>query len=507
MRYTVAMNRLRKWLPHLVRVAGAGICLLVFFLLEDHVDRLRLAATAAREIRFKDSFLTSARVPLKGNSTIAKVVLAGPFNNWSVSDPHNEMRKTGTVWSITKRFPPGETQYKFVVHLEGRPQPVWVHNPEEPRWADDGFGGRNSVLLVREYGEVRVLLHVILPGLAGVLLLYSLMHLFFQWFFASRLSLTSRLLLVFIFVFVISNAGIIWFNIGRQRQLVREGFSESMHLLHASLMGLGVDFRQLRQPLASSAGQLFHNAVAAAFRTALYRVRTRGGDSLYGGQGSSIHRIVLFNHGFEVVHIADREELPVAVLPPGKMAALRHYYRDEVFGTLVARIRKGVLPEGDAWYGIFGDPDKGQVSRDFRGDSRMLGFNIILRPLLLEADVVGYYGVVLFPSLYASRIRESLFVNLGWSLFLILFSVAYFLLRPRTRPLSPEMIAAFAGSKGLTAREEEITGFLVRGMDYRTLADSLFISVKTVKAHVYNIYQKTGVGNRLELFEKIRKNG
>lgn len=495
------MDRFHNWHFHVLRVAGAGVCLALFFIIDVHIDKVAAATRAPREILFRSSYLVPAQ-----RAGIDKVVLAGPFNGWNPADPGSEMaRKEGGVWRITRVFPPGETQYKFVVHLAGRDKPVWVHNPDEPRWADDGFGGRNSVLLVKEYRETRTLLRALLPGAAALLLLYSLMQLLFRWFFSSRLSVAARLLLVFVGGFLIASGGIIWFNTERQRRLVREGFSESLHLVQAALSGQKIDFGQLLQPPDSPAGRRFRQILPAAFTAVLSQVRTRSGDSLYSGQGSSIHRIVLFDSEFRLVHIAAREELPLGASTQRDHDFFRKYYCETVFGPIFARVRRGEPPEGDGWYGIFGNPGKGEVSPGFLGDSRMLGFNIILRPLLQGTVVAGYFGVVLFPAVYAARIRETLLVNLGWCLFLILFSVACFLLRPRTRPLSPDKIDAFADRAGLTAREREIVTHLVRGTDYRTLADTLFISLKTVKAHVYNIYQKTGVGNRLELYEKIRK--
>lgn len=502
MLYTGAMIRLRRWRFPLLRLAGAGLCVALLFIFDAHVGRLREAARAPREIVFRASFLPAAR-----RGSVVRVVLAGPFNGWSVADRGSELAGKGSgVWSISRVFPAGETQYKFVVYLAGRDRPVWVHNPDEPRWTDDGFGGRNSVLAVRDHGELQVLLHVVLGGVAGLLLLYSLVQLLFRWFFSSRLSVATRLLIVYAGGFVIAGAGIIWFNTVRQRQLVREGFAESLHLVQAALAGQGIDFRQFREPPESAGGRQVRRLLPAACDAVFARVRTRSGDSLYSGQGSSIHRLVLFDPEFRVVHIAAREELPIGSASQRDQTGLYKYYRETVFGALVARARGGEPPEGDGWYGVFGNTDRGEVSAGFLRDSRLLGFNIILRPLLQDAAVAGYCGVVLFPAVYAARIRENLLVNLGWCLLLILFGVACFLLRPRTQPLSPEMIGAFALRTGLTGREREIVDQLVRGTDYRTLADTLFISVKTVKAHVYNIYQKAGVGNRLELYEKIRKN-
>lgn len=56
----------------------------------------------------------------------------------------------------------------------------------------------------------------------------------------------------------------------------------------------------------------------------------------------------------------------------------------------------------------------------------------------------------------------------------------------------------------ITKRELEVIEPLVQGASYIDIADKLFISLKTVKTHVYNIYKKTDVHNRLELLNLIR---
>lgn len=48
----------------------------------------------------------------------------------------------------------------------------------------------------------------------------------------------------------------------------------------------------------------------------------------------------------------------------------------------------------------------------------------------------------------------------------------------------------------LTAREIEILKLLARGFTYQQAADELYISPKTIKKHVYNIYEKLHVNSR-----------
>jgi DNA-binding NarL/FixJ family response regulator len=57
-------------------------------------------------------------------------------------------------------------------------------------------------------------------------------------------------------------------------------------------------------------------------------------------------------------------------------------------------------------------------------------------------------------------------------------------------------------ANGLTKREEEILSYLVKGFFYKEIANSLFISVETVRTHIRNIYEKLQVRTRSEAILK-----
>lgn len=60
-------------------------------------------------------------------------------------------------------------------------------------------------------------------------------------------------------------------------------------------------------------------------------------------------------------------------------------------------------------------------------------------------------------------------------------------------------------STNLTKREEEILGLLSQGYFYKEIANSLSISVETVRTHIRNIYEKLQVRTRTEAILKYLK--
>jgi DNA-binding CsgD family transcriptional regulator/phosphatidylserine synthase len=52
---------------------------------------------------------------------------------------------------------------------------------------------------------------------------------------------------------------------------------------------------------------------------------------------------------------------------------------------------------------------------------------------------------------------------------------------------------------GISEREGEVLALLIQGYTYREMADSLCLSLATIKTHVSHLYEKTGTRNKVEL--------
>jgi DNA-binding NarL/FixJ family response regulator len=86
---------------------------------------------------------------------------------------------------------------------------------------------------------------------------------------------------------------------------------------------------------------------------------------------------------------------------------------------------------------------------------------------------------------------------------------------PMSSQIARKVVNAFqkktmegSGSQGkainiLSNRENEILQLLAKGLLYKEIAGHLFISQETVRKHVYHIYEKLHVNNRVEAINKF----
>jgi hypothetical protein len=104
------------------------------------------AATAAAAAAPRDTVYVRFEL---ADPNARAVAVAGSFNGWR-AEALPMRRDAGGVWSVTVPLPLGEYQYQFVVDGDR-----WVSDPTAHALEDDGFGGRNSVIVVGAKGVVR----------------------------------------------------------------------------------------------------------------------------------------------------------------------------------------------------------------------------------------------------------------------------------------------------------------------------------------------------------------
>ncbi|MEO5616800.1 MAG: hypothetical protein ABIS67_03435, partial [Candidatus Eisenbacteria bacterium] len=71
------------------------------------------------------------------------VALCGDFNAWATTADRMAQGADGT-WTITRKLPAGSHAYKFLI--DGS---AWKQDDGNSESKDDGFGGKNSIVVVK----------------------------------------------------------------------------------------------------------------------------------------------------------------------------------------------------------------------------------------------------------------------------------------------------------------------------------------------------------------------
>jgi len=143
---------------------------------------------------------------------------------------------------------------------------------------------------------------------------------------------------------------------------------------------------------------------------------------------------------------------------------------------------------------------------------RHIGRLALRRALTLFLGISAAFLVLLILDILITRLGiRALSVVDGLSLpsYLLALNIGSFVLAGRFLNSEPlvdggRLTEACKAEFGLTAREAELIERLLDGSTNQDLADALCISRKTVENHLYNIFQKMGVRNRLQLVSVLK---
>jgi DNA-binding CsgD family transcriptional regulator/uncharacterized membrane protein YozB (DUF420 family) len=115
--------------------------------------------------------------------------------------------------------------------------------------------------------------------------------------------------------------------------------------------------------------------------------------------------------------------------------------------------------------------------------------------LFLFANESMTVGAVYFLVFFSGNILPVLF----WRAYLKKYFIA-----PVLQKTGPLTMKQFLEEYKISKREEEVIQNLCEGKANKEISETLFISLQTVKDHIYSIYQKTDVKNRVQLINLIQ---
>ena len=72
-------------------------------------------------------------------------------------------------------------------------------------------------------------------------------------------------------------------------------------------------------------------------------------------------------------------------------------------------------------------------------------------------------------------------------------------------PVREAQLERFFTEYKISKREGEIVQLICQGKSNKEIGETIFVSIQTVKGHIYNIFQKTGVKSRIQLANLVRE--
>ena len=120
---------------------------------------------------------------------------------------------------------------------------------------------------------------------------------------------------------------------------------------------------------------------------------------------------------------------------------------------------------------------------------------------------IGQPGSVSTRNLWTAVGLFGLYAVLFGTMYRILRGIVDVLSKKPMRELDLTLSPAFKQRYSLTERECDVIALILRGRRYREVAEELFISIKTVKTHVYHVYEKTSCRGRVDLIRLLQFNG
>ncbi|NIM10785.1 MAG: hypothetical protein GTO45_02260 [Candidatus Aminicenantes bacterium] len=162
----------------------------------------------------------------------------------------------------------------------------------------------------------------------------------------------------------------------------------------------------------------------------------------------------------------------------------------------IIRIIKGLFIYGSLVYLFF---NLKNLDSTFKGKTlKIIGITFAVGYTFSEICMIGLLPI--YDLFVATLITTIVFFGLQVIVFFNLrrFLNRYYSARPLEQTIT-NGLESFFTKYGISKREGELIQLILKGHSNREIEEALFISLETVKKHIYNIYKKTGVKNRLQL--------
>lgn len=144
---------------------------------------------------------------------------------------------------------------------------------------------------------------------------------------------------------------------------------------------------------------------------------------------------------------------------------------------------------------------KAIASRPWRAFLRGFGFAFLILVVAQTVDLA--FGVVAQITVLEWRDGFAFATGYGIANIILIIAIIDGLRLTAADDASPSIPTQFIDAYGITKREREVLEGLMSGQTYRAIAESLYISPRTVETHIQTIFRKCGVNSRAKMVRLI----
>lgn len=400
---------MKKYLKRLIILGGIILVYLLAHQVCNHLERkYNQPRTVIFSLPFPDDIVEKYQI--NTNETVEKVILAGFFSDWDANDKMYQMEKiSSNNWQYTMKFAPGDNQYKFVVYLKGRKEAIWSQDEYSKLQAPDSFGGVNSIIHIRTTRNFLFFANIFLLGAIGIIILYSILEPIIKIILKWKLKFQYKLAINVLLIGLVSNVFFIGYNFIEQRRMIKQGFVETINLVHNYLLSHNIDFANLNNKHVAK-------KVETKIRILLKRTMARIEQNKFSNIQIITTDIVLFDPEYNILAIGTTDN----GISIHKNSAIRYgfpsvekYVRNGMFGRIIENAKKQLKPLTKNI--VTGKTDQKytqHISPKARNNYLLLGSNCYLMPIIHNHKLVGYYGVAFTTELFGDELKRILLFNL-----------------------------------------------------------------------------------------------
>jgi diguanylate cyclase (GGDEF)-like protein len=182
---------------------------------------------------------------IKHDAIIEKIFVSGSFSDWHIDDTFYQLTQQNQQWYFDLPVYPGDLEYKLVLFIQNKVEPVWILDPNNPQTSVNPWGGENSLIRIADWPKITLISQILTAALLGTFLLFCILEPFLYWLLHQKIPFHRKLVLSNILILACAQLLFFSYQLHLNRQLIKQGLIDSVHAMHLILHGEGVDFEQL----------------------------------------------------------------------------------------------------------------------------------------------------------------------------------------------------------------------------------------------------------------------